>query len=91
MIKQGGSTPQERIKFAFRLATARYPTSNESQVLYDSLEYAMGRFKAQPEASVKYLSVGEYPRVEKVDVAELAAYTSVASLILNLDETLTKE
>jgi hypothetical protein len=91
MMKEGGSTPQERIKFAFRLAIARYPTGNESRVLADSLQYAIDRFKTQPEAAAKYLSAGEYPRDEKLDVKELAAYTSVASLIMNLDETLTKE
>jgi hypothetical protein len=51
----------------------------------------MDRFKTQPDAAAKYLSAGEYPRDEKLDVKELAAYTSVASLIMNLDETLTKE
>jgi hypothetical protein len=37
------------------------------------------------------LSEGEHPRDETLDAAELAAYTAVASLILNLDETVTKE
>jgi hypothetical protein len=41
-------------------------------------------------AALKLLSVGESQRDEKLDVAELAAWTTVASVILNLDETVTK-
>ena len=41
--------------------------------------------------ALKLVSVGEFPRNKKLDPAELAAYTAVASLILNLDETITKE
>ena len=42
------------------------------------------------QAALKLLSVGESPRDEKLDAAELAAWTMVASVILNLDETVTK-
>ena len=48
------------------------------------------RFQTRPDAAAKYLDVGEYPRDQKLEVRELAAYTTVASLILNLDETVTK-
>ena len=44
-----------------------------------------------PEAARKYLSQGESPRDEELDVSELAAYSTLASLILNMDETITKE
>ena len=44
-----------------------------------------------PDAAQKLLAVGEAPRNEKLDPAELAAWTMVASMILNLDETVTKE
>jgi Protein of unknown function (DUF1553) len=91
MMKEGGSTLEQRIAFAFRLATGRRPSSKEAQVLSGALVDAMDRFKAEPESATKYLSIGEYPRDEKLDPATLAAYTNVASLILNLDETITKE
>ncbi len=48
-------------------------------------------YKAKPEAAAKYLSQGESPRDAELDASELAAYSTVASLILNLDETITKE
>jgi hypothetical protein len=91
MLKEGGSSAKERIRFAYRLATARRPTENEAQVLDGSLEYFLARFKDREAAASKYVSVGESTRDLALDVRELAAYTSVASLILNLDNTISKE
>ena len=91
MMKEGGPTLQSRIAYAFRLATSRNPNSTESQVLADSYRYSMDKFQTKTGSAEKYLSAGEHPRDPKLDVKELAAYTSVASLIINLDETVTKQ
>ena len=91
MIKEGGSTAEQRIGFAFLLATGRAPTAKETALLLDSLHYALDRFQSKPENAEKYLNEGEYPRDRNLDVKELAAYASVASLILNLDETITRQ
>ena len=48
------------------------------------------QFQANPEAATKLLSVGESPRNEALAVSELAAWTLVTHLILNLSETITK-
>jgi hypothetical protein len=48
-------------------------------------------FQTAPTAAAKYLSEGEAPRDAKLNPAELAAYSTIASLILNLDETVSKE
>lgn len=89
-MKEGG-TAQDRIAFAIRLATARRPSAAESGILLDSFNYQLDKFKSKQEAAAKYLSEGEYPRDKHLDATELAAYTVVANLILNLDETVTKE
>jgi hypothetical protein len=91
MMKEGGSTAEQRISFAFLLATGRSPGANEKTVLLESLHYALDRFQSNPQNAEKYLNQGEYPRDQKLDPKELAAYASVASLILNLDETITKQ
>jgi hypothetical protein len=91
MIKEGGATVQQQIAFAFRLASSRRPTEKESQVLADSLRYGLARFRGKPETAAQYVSVGEYPRDPALDVTELAGYMTVASLILNLDSTITKD
>ena len=90
-MKEGGSTAKDRIEFAFRLATARRPNATESQILADSFPYSLDRFQSQENAAAQYLNIGEHPRDPKLDVKQLAAYTSVASLIINLDEAVTMQ
>ena len=90
-MKEGGTTPSERIAYAFRVATARTPKKSEAAMLEDAFVDNLELFKSKPDAALKYVSHGEYPRDRDVDVSELAAYTSVTSLILNLNETVMKE
>jgi hypothetical protein len=91
MMTEGGSTAERRIAFAFQLATGRFPSTTESGVLSGSLQYALKRFSSDPDDANRLLNIGEYPRDPKLNSGELAAYTTVASLILNLDETVTKQ
>jgi Protein of unknown function (DUF1553) len=91
LLTEGGQTVEERITTAFRLATARRPGDLERKVLSQSYERLLKQFQADRATAVKLLSVGEKPRNPKLDVAELAAYTGLASLILNLDEVISKE
>jgi len=91
MMKEGGPSPEERIGFAFRLATARWPTQAESRILLDSYHYYLDNYQTDGEAAGKLLSAGQSPREESLNAAELAAFASVASLILNLDETVNKQ
>ncbi len=86
-----GGPPEERIALAFRLVTARRPAPAELRVLADAHRHYLALYGKDPEAARKLLSVGERPRDPKLDPAELAALATVAGLILNLDETVTKE
>ena len=90
-MKEGGSTPPARIAFAFRLATARVPDFVENTILLDTFGQELENFKKHPDAALKYVSHGEAPRDEYLNVSELAAYTTVTSLILNLNQTIVKE
>jgi hypothetical protein len=90
MMKEGGTTVDARIGFAFRLATARLPTAAERQVLQQAYARQLARFTARPDDARKFVSQGEYPRDESLGVPELAAYTTVASLILNQSQTVMK-
>ncbi len=91
MMREGGTTPKDRIGFGFRLATARRPRPGDMAILSGSFHHYLDRFRTNPEDGIKLLSEGEHRRDRTLDVSQLAAYTSVASLILNLDETVTKE
>ena len=73
------------------MATARTPKNAEAAVLEDAFVDNLELFKSKPDAALKYVSHGEYQRDSTLDVSELAAYTSVTSLILNLNEVVMKE
>jgi hypothetical protein len=91
MLREGGESPAQRISYGFQLATARPPKPRESEILLSSLRYYLDTFQADREAATKYISVGEAPANSNHDASELAAYMTVANLILNLDVTVTKE
>jgi hypothetical protein len=91
MLKEGGTTAQQRLQWGFRLVTARQPSDKEVQVLARQLTNQLDAFKRDAEAVKKLLSVGERAYDEKLDKAELAAYATTASLLLNLDEVITKQ
>jgi hypothetical protein len=79
------------VAFAFRLATARLPSERESRVLLTRLGKLRAQFAGDLAAARALISVGEAPLAAGVDPVEHAAWTGLCSLILNLDETLTKE
>jgi hypothetical protein len=54
------------------------------------LDNQLARYGRNPKAALELLAIGEAPRDERLAPAELAAWTIVTSVILNLDETLTK-
>jgi hypothetical protein len=88
ILREGGADP---IGFAFRSATARLPRPAERALLESSLAHYRQRYAAEPEEAKFLLSEGESKRDESLDPAEHAAYTAVASLMLNMDEVMTKE
>jgi hypothetical protein len=90
MMKDGGPSPDERIAWAFKLVTARSGQPDELKVLRETFDRRLTSFRQKPDAAKKLLVAGESPRDEKLDASELAAYTTIASMILNLDETITK-
>jgi mono/diheme cytochrome c family protein len=90
IMLEGGKSVDERITFAFRSCTARKPTADEIAVIKSVFQSQLAEYKKNKAAALKLLSVGESPRNEKLDPAELAAWTMVGNLVLNLDETITK-
>jgi hypothetical protein len=89
MIEQGCDAGQ-RLEFGFRSVTGRYPSASEKVVLRTALEKNLTRYQKNPESARKLISVGESPVNKNLNPSELAAYTLMASLLLNLDETLNK-
>jgi hypothetical protein len=90
MLMEGGGSTETRLIFAFRLATGRTPSPEEHKALRASLKRYLAHFRQSPAAAEEFVSHGESPRDAAVDAVELAAHTAVASMLLNMDETLSK-
>jgi cytochrome c553 len=88
---QGDGALDERLGRMFRLATGRSPETDELEVLRSSYEFALERYEQAPEDAQALLSYGEIERNMEINVAEHAALTVVANIVLNLDETVTRE
>jgi hypothetical protein len=80
-----------RIATAFRRATTRAPSSQEVTVLQGTLDRLRKHYTADRDAALQLLKTGESSRDEKLDPIEHASYTALCTLILNLDEVLTKQ
>ncbi len=82
---------ESRLSEAFRRCTSRAPTPNELAILSRRLQSLRALFTADDAAAKKLIAVGESKANDKLKPADLAAFTSLASLLLNLDETISKE
>jgi predicted nucleotidyltransferase len=90
MMTEGGKDAEARIAYAFRLATSRKISKDESKVLLEVFKQQLTDYQKDKEAADKLLTIGTFKAKPELDHAELAAWTMVANTILNLDETITK-
>ncbi|MDZ4819682.1 MAG: PSD1 and planctomycete cytochrome C domain-containing protein [Planctomycetota bacterium] len=91
ILKNGGSSAQERLDFAFRQAVSREATPEERKLLSKLLKDSKTYYHEHAEASKELLSIGLTPVAKIANPARLAAWTVVARAILSKDETLTRE
>ena len=80
-----------KIEWAFELALSRPPSLAEQDRMLTLLRQMRAHYQNQPTDAEQLLSIGECPRPEQLDPVEHAAWTCVTHVILNLDETMTKE
>ncbi len=90
ILLEGGRSIESRIAYGFRLATARLPNRDEVKLLRQTLDRQWEEYRGDPAAAEQLLGVGAFPPTPGLDKAELAAWTTIATLLLNLDETVTK-
>jgi hypothetical protein len=91
MMLEGGTSPEQRLDYGFVLLLARPPKSEERRILLQALADAESNYKDDAKSAGQLLSYGESSRRPELDVRELAAYTTLASLLMNMDATITKE
>ncbi|MEO6435740.1 MAG: DUF1553 domain-containing protein, partial [Tepidisphaeraceae bacterium] len=93
VVEQGPNDPTARAAEVFRLCVARKPDATELRKIVEFYQAQLKRFredKSVDAAAVALASPGQKPPVD-CDLPELAAWTTVARSVLNLDETVTKE
>jgi hypothetical protein len=81
---------EDRMRYAFELVLARRPTVAELTLLQRTYDRELAAFSREPESALAYLNVGESDRDRRIVPAEHAAWTTVASMILNLSEAITR-
>lgn len=90
VLKQSANGSSERLDAMFRQVLARYPDAIERSSLAATLQQFEQRFAEDVPAAEALISAGEWPATELFPPTELAAYTLLANLILNLDEAVTR-
>jgi hypothetical protein len=90
MLLEGGAAAKEQIAFAYQVVLARSPDSEEIELLSAQLNQHLERYRQAPGDAAKLVSQGDSKPSPQLAPADLAAYTLVASTILNLDETLSR-
>ena len=79
-----------RIDWIWKEVLSRLPEKTEAEVLTKVYERHRTQYEADPESAKQLLNVGTLPVNESLDTVELAAWTSVARIVLNLNETITR-
>ena len=90
IVATGGVTPAARADFGIRLCLARPPHEGEIERLVKLYDQALARYRTNPEAARHMATEPLGPAGKDADLAELAAWTVVGNVLLNLDETLMK-
>ncbi|MDX2034896.1 MAG: DUF1549 domain-containing protein [Blastocatellia bacterium] len=91
VMKEGGTGDEARLVWAFRQATSRPPTEAERDALRRHLDAQRARYRGHAAEADRLLAVGVRRNDPALDRAELAAFTVTASLLLNLDEVITRQ
>jgi hypothetical protein len=89
-VCEGGSTPEDRIAFLYRTVLARRPSADETRIVLAGLTQQQALYQAAPEDAKKLVHTGESSPRNVAPAEETAAWTMIANLILNTDETLNR-
>ena len=90
MMREGGSSIPDRLAWAFGSALSRPPQAAEAKILTELYTSNYKQYSGDITAAQKMVSAGAHPLPIKTDSRELAAWSAVARVILNLHETMTR-
>ncbi|MBL8797040.1 MAG: PSD1 domain-containing protein [Planctomycetia bacterium] len=90
IVQEGGASVNDRLNWAYRQAVSRPIKPEEAKVLTALVQQHLEEYTADPKAAQQLLGTGQKPAPQGLPLPELAAWTSVARVILNLHETITR-
>ena len=88
IIEEGGESVVDRINWAYQWTLSRIPQPKELEIMTNLYEKHQAEYTANLDAASTLVAMGEAPLTEGIEADELAAWTSVARVILNLHETI---
>ena len=89
ILAEGGPDNAARLAYAWRLALGRVPSGQERAILAKTLDRQLATYAQDPAAAKALLAIGDAPKPAGVSDPELAAWTAIGNVILNLNETIT--
>ncbi len=90
ILREGSGATEQRIIWAWRQALDRAPQPEELELAQDLLKTQLAEYQANPQAADQLLTVGLWPVPADLDKIQLAAWSNLARVILNLHETITR-
>jgi hypothetical protein len=91
ILLEGGSSDADQIDFGFKKVLARFPNERERRLLETAYQEYKDAFENDLGGAEQLIAIGESKPDSSLDPRELAAATTLANTLLNLDETVTKE
>jgi hypothetical protein len=90
VLSEGGKSDAERVAFLFRVVLARKPEAEEAKIVQAALEKQLTLYKTNPDGAKKAIRAGDSKPRGVADDVTTAAWTMIANLVLNLDETVNR-
>ena len=91
MLADGGESPAEQIRYGHRVVLSREPNPRVLLILESAFAKYAAKYEADPDSASKLLAVGDSEVNSDLTQSDLAAMTAISNILLNLDETVTKE
>lgn len=91
ILIEGGESAAEQIRFGHRVVLSQDPNPKVAQILESAFKKYALQYSADPHSAEQLLSIGESEVDGDLKHSDLAAMTAIANILLNLDETVTKE
>lgn len=89
-LREAGPTDDDRLRYLFRLVTSRCPDATDLKELEATLKELSAHYASKPDAARQLIAIGETKPDPRFNPAELAAWTMIGNIVLNLDEVITK-